>query len=334
MNIVNAGYKEIPMGLPTPENVMKHIERCGRICYKSEDRITQGSAEKFCASLIQRGHTSVLEHANLIFRMNHIAYCWWMHRLNLMSENGFKHFLRNSHAYNGPHFDSFIISGNVRAWRDVIQYINQHYHCGWPSDIVKNFTAYGVLFSDLLSEQNIVNDESYQYADSMTIVDPDHLPENEKLIHGTKTICFICDRGISHELVRHRTASFSQESTRYCNYSMGQFGGEITVVKPLFFDESGPVYRIWKKNCTLSETMYFDLLDEGCSPQEARSVLPNSLKTEVVMTDTYAHWHHFLELRTPKAAHPQMREIAIPLLKDFQKESSFFGDISVPTSTL
>lgn len=320
------------MGLPTPENVMKHIERCGRICYKSEDRITQGSAEKFCASLIQRGHTSVLEHANLIFRMNRPVYYWWVRLIQLADSHSY--YLRYTRTGTSTdNSESFVISGNVRAWRDAIHFFNTKYEITWPIPIVKCFQNYGVLFEDLFDERYVAE---YDFIDDGAMQPTSELDLNKEEwpIHGTKTICFTCDRGISHELVRHRTASFSQESTRYCNYSKGQFGGEITVIKPLFFDESSPVYRIWKNDCVLSETMYFDLLNEGYSPQEARSVLPNSLKTEVVMTDTYAHWHHFLELRTPKAAHPQMREIAIPLLKDFQKESSFFADISVPTSTL
>lgn len=102
--------------------------------------------------------------------------------------------------------------------------------------------------------------------------------------HGVVTVRFICDRGVSHEIVRHRLASYCQESTRYCNYSKEQFGTEITVISPAWTSPGYYPYTVWKKACSEAEENYFTLLDIGCSPQEARSVLPNSLKTEVVMT--------------------------------------------------
>lgn len=143
--------------------VLKHIELCGRVCYKSEDKITDTSAATFVASIIKRGHEAVLEHYDI-------------------------------------------------------------------------------------------------------------------------TVKFICDRGVSHELVRHRLASYCQESTRYCNYSKDGFGREITVIKPIFLVEGTPGWDIWRDACRCAEDAYFDMLTFGCTPQEARSVLPNSLKTEVVMT--------------------------------------------------
>jgi thymidylate synthase (FAD) len=171
--------------------ILKRLEQCGRVCYKSEDKITEGSAEKFVAGIIKRGHEAVLEHCSF-------------------------------------------------------------------------------------------------------------------------TVKFICDRGVSHEIVRHRMASYCQESTRYCNYGKGKFGEEITVIEPCFLNEQ--TAHIWKRACEATETAYFDLLAEGCSPQEARSVLPNSLKTEVVMTANIREWRHFLKLRCSPAAHPQMREVALILL--------------------
>lgn len=128
--------------------------------------------------------------------------------------------------------------------------------------------------------------------------------------HGVVTVRFICDRGVSHEIVRHRLASYCQESTRYCNYSKEQFGTEITVISPAWTSPGYYPYTVWKKACSEAEENYFTLLDIGCSPQEARSVLPNSLKTEVVMTANLREWRHFIKLRTAPAAHPDMRRIA------------------------
>lgn len=138
------------------------------------------------------------------------------------------------------------------------------------------------------------------------------------LEHFSVSVKFICDRGVSHEIVRHRLASYCQESTRYCNYAKEDFQSEITVIKPCYLDKSAAGYRIWERSCKNAETAYFDLLDFGCTPQEARAVLPNSLKTEIVMTANLREWRHFLKLRTPPAAHPQIREVAIPLLNEFK----------------
>lgn len=138
--------------------------------------------------------------------------------------------------------------------------------------------------------------------------------------HAHVSVKFICDRGVSHEIVRHRLASYAQESTRYCNYSLGKHGNEITVIKPFFFQEGTPEYASWLTACETSEKMYLDLLSMGRSPQEARSVLPNSLKTEIVVTMNLREWIHFFNLRavgTTGAPHPQMVESALPVLEAF-----------------
>ena len=133
--------------------------------------------------------------------------------------------------------------------------------------------------------------------------------------HESISVRFICDRGVSHELVRHRLASYAQSSTRYCNYSKAQFNSEITVIKPCFLAEGTEAYRQWEWTMHRAECAYFDLLDIGLSPQEARCVLPNSLKTEVVMTANLREWRTVLRLRCSKAAHPQMREVMLMLLE-------------------
>lgn len=128
--------------------------------------------------------------------------------------------------------------------------------------------------------------------------------------HGNITLRITCDRGVSHEIVRHRLAAYCQESTRYCNYSKGDFGGEITVIKPSWCSEGDHGWDIWKDACRCAEEAYFDLLTFDQTPQEARSVLPNSLKTEVVMTANLREWRHFIRLRCSPAAHPDMRVVA------------------------
>lgn len=181
------------------DEILCMIERYGRVCYKSESRITDASVERFVRNLIARGHESVLEH---------------------------------------------------------------------------------VSFS----------------------------------------VKFICDRGVSHELVRHRLASFSQESTRYCDYSDDKFGGELTFIKPCLPCKSTmDNEHAWYSIMSEIESAYFDMLQNGCTPEQARCVLPNSLKTEIIMTANLREWRHFFKLRTSKSAHPQMREIAVPLLNELKK---------------
>ena len=148
------------------------------------------------------------------------------------------------------------------------------------------------------------------------------------LEHSILSVKFVCDRGISHELVRHRLASFAQESTRYCNYSNDKFGKEITVIRPYFLAPNTRAYELWKSSMQKAEHDYFLLLEVGLSPQEARSVLPNSLKTEVVMTANYREWRHFLKLRCDAPAHPQMKELTISLAKELKKRIPvIFDDI-------
>lgn len=146
------------------------------------------------------------------------------------------------------------------------------------------------------------------------------------LEHEKVTLLFIIDRGVSHELVRHRMASYSQESTRYCNYSKEKFGREITVIDPFFYE--GEKRKVWQATMELVEENYFKLLDLGSSPQEARSLLPNSLKTEIAVTMNFRSLRNFLELRCSPSAHPQIKEVAIPLLLYMKKRlPPLFADI-------
>jgi len=187
-----------------PEQIMKKLELCGRIAYKSEDKITQDSAERFIKALIDRGHESVIEHVNL-------------------------------------------------------------------------------------------------------------------------TIKFVCDRGISHELVRHRLASYTQESTRYVNYAKKG----MTVIKPSFFDEGSYDYILWLKKMEQVERDYNLLIERGYTPQQARCILPNCLKTEIVATTNLREWRHILKLRTASDSHPQMRELMVPLLNELkEKLPVIFGGIN------
>lgn len=210
MKVIKPSFEVLTPISPSGIRELQHIEKIGRVCYKSEDKITEDgeSAKKFVAMLIKRGHEAMIE-------------------------------------------------------------------------------------------------------------------------HGSISVKFICDRGVSHELVRHRIASFAQESTRYCNYSQDKFGSELTFIKPCFWEEGSDEYKDWEYSVFTAERCYMDLLGHGATPQEARSVLPNSLKTEITVTANYREWRNIFKLRTANAAHPQMREIMRPLLLYFQEHiSTLFDDIS------
>ena len=161
------------------------------------------------------------------------------------------------------------------------------------------------------SEGRITDDSAEKFIES--IAKRGHMSVLE---HSSISVKFIVDRGVSHEIVRHRLASYSQESTRYCNYGHDD---EITVIEPFFFLMGNAKRENWFACCDIAEEAYLALLKLGATPQEARSVLPNSLKTELWMTANIREWIHFFSLRAAKPAHPQMRQVAIPLLLRLQE---------------
>lgn len=164
------------------------------------------------------------------------------------------------------------------------------------------------------SEEKITPDSACGFIRRLLDSGHESVLEHEKL-----SVRIICDRGVSHEIVRHRIASYSQESTRYCNYSLDKYQNELTFIRPFFWADDPEKFQIWKEAMEMAERSYLALIAKGASPQEARSVLPNSLKTEIVVTMNMREWRHFFQLRTSTAAHPQMQEIATPLLRHFQK---------------
>lgn len=152
------------------------------------------------------------------------------------------------------------------------------------------------------------------------------LGHDSVLEHIAISVRIICDRGVTHELVRHRLCSFSQESTRYANYAHDRFGQEITVIRPFFWAEDDQRYALWLEAMEACEEAYLRLVAAGASAQEARAVLPNSLKTEIVVTANIREWRHIFKLRCDKAAHPQMRQIMQPLLVAFQERIPLLFD--------
>lgn len=292
MKIINAQASVL-----VENDSIKKIEKCGRVCYKSEDKITEDSAEKFVANIIKRGHEAVLEHASFIFQVSYNVYEDIRDKV-IFVENRYpvKMYLRFTDS------DGYVVSGNVRAWRDFF------FFAGVPPYMNDFVEAKPILFPEFKSDFPF-NLKGGKW--SIRQISADELVSSyQRLVHEDVSVRFICDRGVTHEIVRHRPASFCQESTRYCNYRNGKFGGEITVIKPCFFKENSTRYLNWFIACESAETAYNAILEDGGTPQEARDVLPNSLKTELIMTAPLMEWCHFFNLRMSPAAHPQMQEVA------------------------
>ena len=174
------------------------------------------------------------------------------------------------------------------------------------------------------SETNIKEGSANKFVENIIQSGHESVIEHEKI-----SVKIICDRGVTHEIVRHRIASYSQESTRYCNYNNEKFGKELTVIKPCFWHEDSEEYSLWVQTMQKIEDVYNLLIENGAKPQEARSILPNSLKSEIVVTMNLREWRHFFRLRTSPKAHPQMREVACSLLDEFKKRIPvIFDDIS------
>ena len=177
-----------------------------------------------------------------------------------------------------------------------------------PEDILKRIEAAGRTCYK--SEDKITRDSAKEFV--ARILKSGH---HSVIEHVSISVRIICDRGVTHEIVRHRMASFSQESTRYANYSRNKFGNEITVIKPCFWAEDSEEYQQWLSAMQQSEKTYLKLIELGSRPEQARSVLPNSLKTEIVVSCNIREWRHIFSTRCSPGAHPQMREIMLPLLK-------------------
>lgn len=251
----------------------KMIELAGRTCYKSEDKITENSAKEFVDRMIKLGHGAMLEHGTIYLAC--LVFDGDVDNNNNLTPN---------HSF-------YKYQSNKYSKVKVAQY-------AWSGEDVACVTTN----LRVLVENNWLDDlKTYR-------CEPTRY--HEKRI----TAKFICDRGVSHEFVRHRVFSFAQESTRYCNYSKDKFGNEITFIKPTWWHELGTTHKqdfeIFLEHC---EEQYLEFMDQGWKPQQARQVLPNATKTELVMTGFESDWEHFLSLRTSKNAHPDAQQLSLKL---------------------
>lgn len=343
MNIQKAGFRKID----EPEKTKK-IERIARICYKSEDKIGPGSDIKMLNNLLKRKHMAMLEHADAIFEVRHDIYEYikqltdiWQ-GTNMVPDEIEHHrsYLQLTETQRPDGAIHHVISGNMRAWYEFVEFFYKNRMDKQTSFAdVRNF-LWACRYINL-SIAGILNSflgpYDYTEPDFIREVKPEELTTKERMVHERFTILFTCDRGVTHELVRMRESSFAQESTRYVNYANNKYGREIAVIEPFFFKKDSEAYKIWDDACRYAETSYMKLTDLGIPAQQARTVLPNSIKADIGMTANLNEWRHIFELRacnSTGAAHPQMKEIMVPLLKDIQNEHTYdfaFGDL-VPAS--
>ena len=300
--------------LMIPESPMKHIEKIGRICYKSEDKITDGTDRKFVRMLLNNNHRAMIEHYRFIMEVSPMIW----EPLEVIKHD---HIQMTHSEFKGR--DRFVISFNARALMELPDKCDCHHHGvikmaikglvdELTSHIVRKYDCYELFGLDrneplpLLSTGVEFIDNSYEA-----------MSDEEWLHHGWFSAHMITDRGITHEIVRHREeTSFAQESTRYCNYGLDKFGSEITVIGQGF---CGEVEKYWRESVACAESMYFELLECGIKPQMARSVLPTCLKTEIVMTAPIFEWNHFFNLRmrgTTGAPHPMVQALSTEVYKD------------------
>lgn len=302
MIVVDPSY-EIQDELDQASLVIR-LEACGRICYKSEEKITTDSAMPFVKKIAEHGHNSVMEMAVVTLGVK----CSSAQFDELLS-------LEPKYLFMDQSGDERLITGSIRAFREL-------YERAAKTPLVEAMVAFQVARHPYLFEG--VWDGGSGNADSGIGVRKLDLEEVEKLspdLLGRHRFCgvmFTVNRAVTHEIVRHRPCSYLQESQRYCRYSQDKFGNQVTFIKPMFYEEGTEEYGLWKKAIEDTEKIYLKLL-ETSTPQAARTVLPNSCKTEIIVYCNLEEWKHIFKLRTSKAAEPSMREIMIPLAKELKE---------------
>ena len=270
---------------PGLEGIYKQIELAGRTCYKSEDKITEDSAKGFVERMVKSGHGAMLEHGTVYMFIP----------FSPLNEN-----YTTCHKYSDNKYS-------------VVKIRNEHF-------LLEKNGCYITTNYRVLVENNWLDD--LKFACDLT-------EWHERRV----TVKFTCDRGVTHEFVRHRVFSFAQESTRYCNYSKDKFGNELTFIIPpwcnipdnpsneeekkIWLGEKGSFEEKFMMHCLIAENHYNELIELQYKPQQARAVLPNAIKAELVMTGFASDWKHFFFLRDAVSAHPQARELAEPLHNTF-----------------
>lgn len=352
MKFTKASVEIIPIPAPTDtQAVYRHLERIGRTCYKSEDKITPESCRKFLQNIFNRKHWAMLEHYPFVIEDTSsdlfmaIGRFYEINDVDIQSKISYiKTSVCIEDLPNGGFKSRYLISGSATAFNYLMEALQMTKDNGVAFDDLEFYLdfmkvmsiKFPHLFKDPYPDDDMAVDtyerlsEGYQFLSQDDVL---ALNDHDASMHLYMTARFICDRGVTHEIVRHRPASYAQESTRYCNYGTSgcrfvipNWFSPEAIDRLLAFDEDpfivfnkDPLEPFtmtewtWIQAMQSDENFYNRLIGEGWNPQQARSVLPNSVKTEIVMTANIPEWSHFFNMRVPKTAHPQMREVSIPL---------------------
>lgn len=305
MKIVEPFVKLVNM-----EEPYKKIEYAGKICYKSQENITDDSYIRFVNNIISRGHYSVLEHEYFTVELP------WLLFENVKDEfykNGFFEVSYSNFTNN------IYITGNIRAWKEFFEDYRSRITLNISGTMLEVYDLlginYGIIFPKVNENRFVVdyiNKVDFNKYSEEQIVDS-YFPFEEAKKHISYTFHIRCDRATSHQIVRHRMSSFSQESQRYCNYSIDKFDNNIKFIIPvdaLALDDEMEGIEELKNSFELSEKAYFSLIEKGVKPETARCVLPNATATEIVMTSNLKQWDRFIALRSDKHAQIDIREIS------------------------
>lgn len=325
MRVVDANAVYIDPSETTPYGF---IEKIGRTCYKSEDKMTEDSAIGFVQMLAENKHHAMLEHAHLYFKAESDMLRLIAEAINNAADNQMnptsipvriRNFINITVRVNQTNHCCGYISGSIRTFMDMAkaECFKQNVYINTLMDyLVKGLGT--ELFPGWVRPINIYRPDHLEMLDREAFIEDVNKLEDERMRthifmkHLTHTVLFTCDRGVTHELVRHRVAAYAMESTRYCNYQKGKFGGEITVIRPCFWDTNSIEYKLWFDACLAADNSYIELINKGAVAQQARDILPHSVKADIVITATEDEWQNILNQRlhgTTGKPHPQMVEI-------------------------
>lgn len=360
MNFANANFEFLPIPEATDRmGVLKHLERVGRVCYKSEEKITDESCIKFLENIRKRKHWAMLEHYIFTMTLWYEDYEELTALLEEINEDNDDlaekiRFIHISRWDDAPDDREYLVSGSATAFNylvacsmfrkggcEAVNRIFEFLYSKFP-EIMNLPDGYKV---SLTEEHGAVDHAGIRFLSRDEIRT---LPIGLRRLHDFYSIKSWTDRGVSHEDVRHRPASFAQESTRYCNYGklgccflipcwftehdkriledadfINRLAQTPTQAKNCFDDRATALWFVEISNIAAT---YEKLIEYGWSPQYARSILPNATKTEIIMTANFSEWIHYFNMRVPESAHPQMRELAVPMLKTAaKKDEDVFG---------
>ncbi len=303
MLVVDPSY-EIQDELDQASLVIR-LEACGRICYKSEEKIDRDSALPFVKKIAEHGHNSVMEMAVVTLAVK----CSDEQFAALLA-------LEPKYLFIDRLGDELLVTASIRSFRELYQRAGE-------TPLVEAMVGFQVdshsyLFEGVWDGGHGLREENNILVRKLDLQEVDKLPSALVANHRFCGVKFTVNRAVTHEIVRHRPCSYLQESQRYCRYSQDKFGNQVTFIKPMFYEEGTEEFSLWQKAMEDTEKIYLQLLDTS-TPQAARTVLPNSCKTEIIVYCNLTEWKHIFKLRTSPAAEPSMREVMIPLAAEMKE---------------